>query len=116
MIIHKETFASGRWNQFTIVEQMANIGTDVARAIRYRNQGDHDAFIAAFYRALELIDFTVADPKHRGRGSLKEILRMREFLVDHFLYDDQYGMTDEFWQRYFYEFNYAAAMQRAKRV
>lgn len=112
MIIHKEALASGRWFKFTLVEQMANIGTDVDRAIRYKQQGDLEASQAALYRALELFDFTVDDPKNRRR--LKEVLRARELLLDHLVGDDQYGMTDEFWQKYFYDFNYAAAIQNGK--
>lgn len=112
MIIHKETHASGRWLKFTLLEQMANIGTDVDRAIRYRQQGDLEASEQALYRAIELIDFTIADRKNRGR--LKEILRAREFLLDHFVGDDQWGMTDDFWQRYFYDFNYAAAIEKGR--
>ena len=112
MIIHKDLHASGRWFKFSLIEQLANIGTDVDRAIRYRQKGDLEASQAALFRAIELIDFTVADPKNRRR--LKEVLRAREFLLDHFLGEDQYGMTDEFWQKYFYDFNYAAAIQKGK--
>lgn len=112
MIIHKETFASGRWFKFSLIEQMANIGTDVDRAIRYKKMGDKEASEQALFRAIELIDFTVADPKNRRR--LKEVLRAREFLLDHFLFEDQYGMTDEFWHDYFYNFNYAAAIQKGR--
>jgi hypothetical protein len=39
---------------------------------------------------------------------LKEWLRTREALVDHFVYDNGYQTTDEQWQNYFYSFNYAA--------
>lgn len=113
MIIHKETLASGRWFKFTLIEQMANIGTDIDRTIRYKQKGDLEASQQAFYRALELIDFTIMDPKNKGR--LKEVVRAREFLIDHFLCNDEYGLTDdEFWHKYFYDFNYAAAIQRGK--
>lgn len=66
----------------------------------------------AFERALELIDLTVADPKNRRR--LREILRTREALVDHFVYDNIYQTTDDIWQKYFFAFNYAAALQRGR--
>ncbi|MCL5436802.1 MAG: hypothetical protein M1549_02925 [Candidatus Dependentiae bacterium] len=112
MIIHKGLLESGRWFEFSLIEQLANIGTDVDRAIRYRQKGDLEASEAALFRAIELIDFTVADPKNKRR--LREVLLAREFLLDHFLGEDQYGMTDEFWQRYFYDFNYAAALQNGK--
>ena len=109
LIIHKGLAESGRWNKFSLLEQLANIGCDVDRAIRWRKSRPQDSELA-LYRALELIDFTIADPKNKRR--LKEIVYMREFLVDYFIGENQYGFTDEQWQRYFLDFNYAAAIQR----
>lgn len=111
MIIHKE-LAAGRWFKLSLVEQLANVGSDIERTIQWRNRGDATMSRAAFDRALELIDLTVADPKNRHR--LREILRAREALVDYFVYDNIYGSTDEAWQKYFYNFNYAAALQRGR--
>lgn len=110
-IIHKD-LADGRWFKFSLMEQLANIGSDIERTIKWKNLGEMDYSRDAFYRALELIDLTVADPKNRGR--LKEILRAREALVDHFVFDNIYQTTDESWQKYFYQFNYAAALQRGR--
>jgi hypothetical protein len=110
--IHKDLIASGRWFKFSLVEQMANIGSDVGRAIQWRAKGDLKASRHALDRALEQIDFTVADPKNKNR--LREILRVREFLADYFIGDNQYGFTDDSWQRYFYYFGYAAALQRGR--
>lgn len=39
---------------------------------------------------------------------LREIIRIREVLVDFIMYDNIYGSTDENWQDYFYQFGYAA--------
>lgn len=111
MIIHKE-LAGGRWFEFSLMEQLANVGSEIERTISWKNKGDQEYSKMAFYRALELIDLTVADPKNRFR--LREILRAREALVDHFMYDNEYNTTDEIWRNYFYQFNYAAAMQRRK--
>lgn len=111
MIIHKE-LAAGRWFKFTLIEQLANIGSDVIRAINWKIKGDMKACEAALFRALELIDLTVADQKNKGR--LREILRTREALVDHFLYDNEYNTTDEQWYNYFFQYNYAASMQRGR--
>jgi len=112
MIIHKQTLASGRWFRFTLMEQLANVGTDVDRAARYKKQGYLEHSQQALFRALELIDFTVMDPKNKKR--LKEILRARECLVDFFMYDNEYGTSYEFWYNYFYQFNYAAAIQKGR--
>lgn len=95
-----------RWDQFTIFEQMANIGAEVGRAINWRKKGNEDMSKNAFYRALELIDFTINDLSKRN--SLKEILRVRETLVDYFAGDNIYKSSDEGWNKYFYPFNFAA--------
>jgi len=111
MIIHKD-LSSSRWFELSLIEQLANVGCDVERTIQWRNRGDLELSRKAFDRALELLDFTIADPKNRKR--LKEIVRTREALVDHFVYDNEYNTTDECWQNYFFQFNYAAAIQRGR--
>lgn len=103
-IFHKDIV--NRWNKFSILEQMANIGAEVGRAINWRNKKNKEMSINAFYRALELIDFTVEDKKNIN--SLKEILRMRELLVDYLMGDNIYHSTDTNWEKYFYPFNFAA--------
>lgn len=111
MIIHKQ-LASGRWFELSLVEQLANIGMDIERTIQWKNRGKSEDSQQAFFRALDLIDLTVKDPKNKMR--LKEILRVREALVDHFVYNNEYQTTDESWQKYFYAFNYAVAIRRGK--
>lgn len=63
----------------------------------------------AFERALELFDLTLADKKNRGR--LKEVARARELFCDYIIGDNLYGFDDQAWERYFYNFNYAARRQ-----
>lgn len=111
-VIHKGLLESGRWFRFSLMEQMANIGTDVDRAIKWRNNGDMIDSEQAVERALELLDFTIADPKNKPR--LKEILRVRAMLADYFFGINEFGFTDEFWHNYFYDFNYAAAIARGR--
>ncbi|MBI4226126.1 hypothetical protein HY612_03360 [Candidatus Roizmanbacteria bacterium] len=103
-IFHKNL--SSRWNKFSIVEQMANIGAEVGRAISWRKKGKTEISKSAFYRALELIDFSIDDPKNKN--SLKEILRLRELLVDYFIGDNIYHSADKQWEKYSYFFNFAA--------
>jgi len=113
MIIHK-TLAAGKWFELSLVEQMANIGVDFERAVRWRKKGDEELSKKAFERVLELLDLTKSDPKLRGRGALREVCRVKETLIDFFMYDNQYDATQEQWSKYFYQFNYAAAMQRGR--
>jgi len=104
MKIYHKQMANGAWRKFSLVEQMANIGSEVFRTISWREK-DQKYSKMAFERCLELIDLTVADPKNRSR--LKEILRVRECLADYFFGDNIYYSTDKLWQNYFYGFNYA---------
>ncbi len=95
-----------RWKDYPICEQMANIGAEVGRAINWRRNKNQGMSKLAFYRALELLDFTINDKKNKNR--LKEILRVREMLVDDFFGDNIYHSTDMQWEKYFYYFNLRA--------
>lgn len=109
----KNIFHTGlgeRWDQFTFNEQMANIGAEVGRTISWKKKGNDEMTRNAFYRALELVDLTVNDRKNRG--SLKEILRVREALVDYFMGDNIYKSSDSIWEKYFLFFNFAARKNR----
>jgi len=95
-----------RWKDFSIYEQMANIGAEVGRAIKWRKKKNLEMSQMAFYRALELIDFTVDNKKNNKR--LQEILLVREALVDDFFGNNIYHSTDPQWEKYFYYFNLIA--------
>lgn len=112
MMIHKNLTLE-RWQSLTLFEQLANVGCDVDRVIRWRDRGNEENSTASLYRALELLDLTVADPKNRG-AKRRELLRVREGLVDYFLYDNEYGSSDASWHNYFFAFNYAAALRKGK--
>jgi len=101
---HKEIV--DRWNQYSIFEQMANIGAEVGRAINWKKKNNLKMSNNAFYRALELIDLTIEDKKNKN--SLKEILRLREILADYLLGDNIYRSNEKDWDKYFIFFNFAA--------
>ncbi len=101
---HKE-LARGRWFRLSFFEQMANIGSEVERSIKWRGK-NKDYFQLATERALELLDLTADDSRNIRR--LRELFRLREVLVDYFCFDNIYGSTDKKWQNYFLAFNYAA--------
>ena len=111
-IIHKQ-LAADRWFELSLVEQLANVGSDIERTIQWKEKGDIKYSRKAFERALELLDLTIADPKNRKRLK-KEPLRVREAFVDHFVYNNEYNSTDESWQKYFFQINYAAALRRGR--
>jgi hypothetical protein len=94
-----------RWNNLSIHEQIANIGAEVGRAIKWKKK-NQKIFLNAFYRSLELIDLTVSDTKNKNR--LKELLRLREILADFLVGENIYQQTEKEIEKYFYYFNFAA--------
>jgi hypothetical protein len=105
---HKD-LAAGRWVQLSLVERMAHIGSEVERALRWREKNNVEYSRMAFERALELIDLSLEHP-HR-HSHLKEIARLREVLVDYFFGTNEFRSTDTSWRSYFSPFTYAARVK-----
>jgi hypothetical protein len=61
MSYQHKNLAAGRWHQLSFLEQMANIGSEVERALNWRRKNNPTYSQRAFERALELIDLTLAD-------------------------------------------------------
>ena len=97
----------GRWFELSLVQQLANVGAEVDRAMIWKKK-DEKLSQKAFERGIELLDLTIEDKKNRG-GKLKELCRLKEVLGDYFMGDNQYGSTEENWNSYFYFFNAAAS-------
>ncbi len=96
-----DDLAAGRWRTLSLSEQLGNVGSEVSRALRAREQ--HSVrFEPAFHRALELLDLTISDPRHRGR--LRELCRMREVLCDFLVEENEYHSTADSLDRYFLAF------------
>lgn len=110
MVSHIE-LAAGRWRELSFLEQMANIGSEVGRAILSREKGMGSRAEGAAYRALELFDLSLDDPKLRGR--LREIARAREVFVDFFFGENSMKSTGDSLQKYFLDFAIAARRNRA---
>lgn len=101
---HKQ-LQDGGWAKLNLIQQMANIGSEVERAIKWREKNTSFAE-RAFNRALELFDLSIQDKKNQYR--LKEITRCRELFAVFFVGDNKYQSTPEEWQKYFRQFNFAA--------
>jgi hypothetical protein len=105
--------ARGRWCDLSLAEQFGNIGSEISRAARWSTRNP-DTAQAALYRALELIDLTLDDPRHRRSfPRLREIARTREVVVDFFAGSNQYGSTSASLLKYFDQFALAARRARA---
>jgi len=103
------SLAAGRWQTLPLVEQLANVGSDVVRARRWEKT-DPQLCEKAFARALELLDLTIGDPRWKGRR--KELTRARELLCDAMMGGKEYGSDLEGLDRWFYPFAVAARAGR----
>jgi hypothetical protein len=110
MIYQHKNLAAGRWGELPLVEQMANIGSEVERAINWRAKADSVNSQKALERALELIDLSLDTVDNKAH--LKEIARVREAIVDYFYGTNEFKSTDGWWRNYFLYFAYAARKEK----
>jgi hypothetical protein len=59
--LHRD--AASRWGTFTLMEQMAHVGSEVERSIGAHDAHNEDRFWNALTRALELFDLTADDER-----------------------------------------------------
>lgn len=103
-MFHKNA-ASGHWADFSLEEQMGNIGSEVARTAKWQGK-DEKNFQGAVGRALELFDLTLGDARWKGR--LFEIARARELFCAAAFGKEEYNTSLEDLNRYFLFFAIAA--------
>ena len=101
--------AAGRWHTLPLVEQLAHVGSDVARAARWHGK-DPQRCETAFLRALELLDLSIGDARWKGRR--KELTRARELLCDAMDGGAAYGSDFASLDRYFFHYAVAARAGR----
>lgn len=89
------------WQKLSLMEQLANIGSEVSRALHWRGK-DNKLFEGAVERALELFDLTLRDQRWKGR--LKEIARIKEVFCDAVLGAKEYKSSLEMLEPYFLHF------------
>jgi len=106
MNIYHKDLAQGRWAAMSVCEQMANIGSEVSRALNWRGKNRLQQEQKALERVLELIDLSLDSCTTFSRA--KEFARMREALVDYFYGDNQFSSSEKLWRSYFDHFAYAA--------
>ena len=106
---HKD-LAAGRWSGLPFVEQMANIGSEVERALNWQAKRNPAYSQKAYERALELVDLSLDCAK--GFARLKELARVREAIVDYFSGTNQFMSTESSWRKYFLCFTYASRRDR----
>ncbi|MCA9733329.1 hypothetical protein KC799_14420 [candidate division KSB1 bacterium] len=106
MAYQHKNLAQGRWAEMTLSEQMANIGSEISRALHWKRKEEEDYCLKAVVRALELISLTIDSVSMKSH--LKELTRLREVVIDYFYCENEYGSSEALFEKYFYPFNVAA--------
>jgi len=106
MSFQHQELALGRWGELSLVEQMANVGSEVERALKWRSKNNAEYCNGAFDRALELLDMTLDNCNKKAH--LKEVARTREVLVDFFFGSNYFASSVDSLRSYFLQFAYAA--------
>ena len=105
--------AQGKWFTLSLMEQLANIGSEVQRALRAKN--DQERFRSAIIRCFDLFYLTLSDKRWKG-SKLRELARLKEVLADAVLGGELYGSTLESLDKYFYYCTYAARNLKTRSV
>ena len=90
---------SVRWFAMPVSLQISNIGSEVGRAIKYKNRNDQEKAEHFVAKAIQLLELTKQDPKNKGR--VGEFEFAIEELIDYFLGNNVYSTTDEMLRKYY---------------
>lgn len=88
-----------KWQSISFMNRLANIGSEVHRALNWQEKGNHEYAGLAFLRSLELFDLTMQT--NQSYPETKELCRLREVWVDYFKYTNIYQTDAKFWRNYF---------------
>jgi hypothetical protein len=102
--------AAGRWQELSFSDQMANIGSEVSRALNWQSKNNAELSRKAVVRGIELLDMSLAGAQSLSR--LRELARLREALVDYFFGANEFASTEAQWRNYFDHFAYAVRKDR----
>ena len=102
--------AKGRWEKLSLMEQLANVGSEVIRASNWKQKNNSEYSKLAFYRALELLSYCFTDSKNKSK--LRELTRMYELLVDYFEGTNIYRSSAEKLNKQFISYTFAAQLDR----
>lgn len=101
-----------RWRELPLMEQMANISSEVGRTLKWKLKGKDDLAEGAFIRALDLMDATIAVGREGSEFRpclLRELCRARELFCDEFLSDEPSALVLS--DKYFSQFALAWAQK-----
>ena len=88
-----------KWFSMSVRDQISNIGSEVSRAIKWKNKGNEKRKVGFCLKSIEFLDLSMADPKNAHR--VGEFSFCVEELKDYFLGDNTYCTTDEKLHKYY---------------
>ena len=93
-----------QWSKYSFPMQMLNIGSEVNRAIKWKDK-NKERSEAAFFRALELFHFTIRSLYESGyKHRIKELGRAKEVLYDYLYGGNKYKSNPESLIKYYNDF------------
>jgi len=107
-----EIFSENFWFKLSTFEQLAYIGRSVSIAIDWRKKDDQFQMHDEIEKTFKLLELTIVDPKNVKR--LREIIVVKELLVDDFCGDNEYRSTNEAWYKYFAFFEHLIKIEKGK--
>ena len=88
-----------RWFEMPVWMQISNIGSEVARAIRWKNKGNKVKAENFCNKAIDFWHLSEKDPKNKHR--INEFECAIDELKDYFLGSNEYQTTDEILTKYY---------------
>ena len=88
-----------KWFEIDVGIQLANVGGEINRAIRWKNRGDDKKMVNFYNKAMEFMELTMQDPKNSHR--LGELSEARYELEDFLYGGNTYQNTDESIMKYY---------------
>ena len=71
-----------RWGEMPFELQMGNIGSEISRAVKFKERGNDDRMFNAAKRAIELFEFSL-DSNVQFYGRMVELCRGKEEFLDY---------------------------------
>lgn len=87
------------WFEMPVSMQISNVGSEVSRAINWKNRGNEKRKVGFCNKAIEFLLLSIEDPKNIHR--IGELSFCIEELRDYFLGDNLYNTTDEMLHKYY---------------
>jgi hypothetical protein len=108
---------AGRWASMDFLTQMANIGSEVGRTLKWKQKGNQTLAQSAFIRAIDLFDLTIKTGRGNASASardsmLREVLMARDQFCEEYLSDDINALTQS--DQYFSHFAKACALRSGR--